>query len=65
MSKYQKHYAAWVAEDGSYGAGEVVLFAISELTDLEWEIIADETADTDRLDVVKQLLDNKKENADV
>jgi hypothetical protein len=50
---------AWVASDGSYGAGEIVLFDVNELTELEWEIVADETSDMDRLDVVKQILKNK------
>ena len=53
---------AWVASDGSYGAGEIVLFDVNELTDLEWEIVADETSDMDRIDVVKQILKNKLED---
>ena len=32
---------AWVADDGSYGAGEIVLFDVNELTELECEIIGD------------------------
>lgn len=50
---------AWVASDGSYGAGEIVLFDVNELTELEWEIVTDETSDMDRLDVVKQILKSK------
>jgi hypothetical protein len=50
---------AWVASDGSYGAGEIVLFDVNELTDLEWEIVAEETSDMDRLDVIKQILKSK------
>ena len=53
---------AWVASDGSYGAGEIVLFDVNELTDLEWEIVADETSDMDRLDVIKQILKSKLED---
>jgi hypothetical protein len=53
---------AWVADDGSYGAGEIVLFDVNELTELEWEIIGDETADMDRLDVVKQILRSRLDN---
>jgi len=51
---------AWVASDGSYGAGTIILFDPNELTDLEWEIVAEETSDMDRLDVIKQILNNKK-----
>jgi hypothetical protein len=51
---------AWVADDGSFGAGEIVLFDPNALTDLEWEIVAEETSDMDRLDVVKQILNSKK-----
>ena len=51
---------AWVASDGSYGAGEIVLFDVNELTELEWEIVAEETSDMDRIDVIKQILNNKK-----
>jgi hypothetical protein len=50
---------AWVADDGSYGAGEIVLFDPNELTELEWEIVVEETSDIDRLDVIKQILNNK------
>lgn len=53
---------AWVTSDGSYGAGEIVLFDVNELTELEWEIIGDETADMDRLDVVKQILRSRLDN---
>lgn len=53
---------AWVASDGSYGAGEIVLFDVNELTELEWEIVADETSDMDRLDVIKQILKSKLED---
>lgn len=50
---------AWVADDGSFGAGEIVLFDSNALTDLEWEIIVEETSDMDRLDVIKQILNKK------
>jgi hypothetical protein len=53
---------AWVADDGSYGAGEIVLFDTNELTDLEWEIVVEETSDMDRLDVIKQILKSKLED---
>jgi hypothetical protein len=53
---------AWVADDGSYGAGEIVLFDPNELTDLEWEIVVEETSDMDRLDVIKQILKSKLED---
>ena len=49
---------AWVADDGSYGAGEIVLFDPNELTELEWEIVVEETSDIDRLDVIKQILNS-------
>ena len=55
----QTIYTAWVADDGSYGAGKILLFDANALTDLEWEIVSEETNDVDRLDIVKQMLNNK------
>lgn len=48
----------WVAEDGSFGNGNIILFDASRLTDKQWEILAD-LNDSEKFDYVEAILDGK------
>lgn len=45
----------WVAEDGSYGTGEVVTFNVSFLTDSQWEELSN-LRDSERYNYVMSLV---------
>jgi hypothetical protein len=46
---------AWVAEDGSYGSGEVIHFEPTALDDEQWELLG-ELPDSQRLAYVEAVL---------
>lgn len=48
----------WVAEDGSFGNGPIIMFEPSRLTDKQWEILAD-LNDSEKFEYVEAVLDGK------
>jgi hypothetical protein len=58
MAEYFTHHSAWVDEDGSYGIGSVIHFAIDALTDDQWEVISN-LNDNSRYEYVYALLNGE------
>lgn len=48
----------WVAEDGSFGNGNIILFDPSRLTDKQWNTLAD-LSDSMKFEYVEAILDGK------
>lgn len=48
----------WVADDGSYGAGNVILFDPTKLTEDEWDAL-DGLPDSYKVGYVKSILEGK------
>lgn len=50
-----KPITAWVSDDGSYGAGDLLTFDPDRLTDSQWDTLG-ELSDYSRIDYVQAIL---------
>ena len=69
MSKYKSDYyvkfqdnisCSWVSSDGSFGAGQIMLFNTTDLTDEQWNEL-NELPDCQRLAFVFDCINAKKQ----
>lgn len=58
MAEHFIHYTAWVAEDGSFGTGQVLHFEVDALDEEQWEVL-DCLSDHRKFDYVYAVLNNK------
>ena len=47
---------SWVADDGSYGTGDVLVFNHDDITEEQWEKV-DMLYDGDRIEYIQAILD--------
>jgi hypothetical protein len=58
MADYFAHDSAWIADDGSYGAGLVIHFSPDALTEDQWDVL-DNLNDGAKFDYVYAVLNNQ------
>lgn len=59
MDNAYPDYAGWIAEDGSYGTSDIIIFKESDLTGEQWEIynkMSEQDLDTEMYKFVKACI---------
>lgn len=59
MGNAHPDYAGWIAEDGSYGTSDIIIFKEADLTDEQWEIynkMSEQGLDTEMYEFVKACI---------
>jgi hypothetical protein len=58
VSEHPDNLAGWIAEDGSYGMCDILVFNESDLQEEHWEIF-NELGDNERFAFVKAVIKNE------
>ena len=58
MADYFIHEGNWIAEDGSYGSGQVLHFDYHDLEEYQLDIV-DSLGDNQRFDYIYAILNNE------